>query len=67
LRPAVAQDRLRPTEDGRVVLELKTAWADGTSHLVFEPLELLARLAALTPRPRINLVFYHGVLAQHAP
>lgn len=66
LRPAVAQDRLRLTEDGRVVLELKTAWADGTSHLVFEPLELLARLAALTPRPRINLVFYHGVLAPHA-
>ncbi|MGH7311985.1 MAG: IS91 family transposase, partial [Candidatus Rokuibacteriota bacterium] len=48
------------------MLELKTAWADGTSHLVFEPLELLARLAALTPRPRINLVFYHGVLAPHA-
>ncbi len=28
---------------------------DGTTHLVFEPVELLERLAALTPRPRINL------------
>jgi hypothetical protein len=42
------------------------AQADGTSHLVFEPLDFLARLAALTPRPRVNLVFYHGVLAPHA-
>ena len=66
LRPAVAQDRLRLTGEGRVVLELKAAWGDGTTHLVFEPVDFLARLAALTPRPRINLVFYHGVLAPHA-
>jgi len=66
LRPAVAQDRLSLTAEGRVVLELKTAWSDGTSHLVFEPVDFLARLAALTPRPRINLVFYHGVLAPNA-
>src|SRR2546425_5048619 len=40
---------------------------DGTHHhLVFEPLELLEKLAALTPRPRINLVLYHGILAPHA-
>jgi Putative transposase len=63
LRPAVAQDRLRLTGEGRVVLQLKAVWGDGTTHLVFEPLDFLARLAALTPRPRINLVFYHGVLA----
>ncbi len=34
LRPAVAQDRLRLTEDGRVVLELKTAWADGVRRVI---------------------------------
>src|SRR6266436_9151359 len=66
LRPAVAQDRLSLLVDGRVVLTLKTAWTDGTRYLVFEPLELLEKLAALTPRPRINLVLYHGVLAPHA-
>jgi Putative transposase len=66
LRPAVAQDRLRLLDDGRIVLTLKTAWADGTRQLVFEPLELLEKLAALTPRPRINLVLYHGVLAPHS-
>ena len=37
------------TEDGRIVLELKRAWHDGTRELVFEPLELLERLAAMTP------------------
>jgi Putative transposase len=66
LRPAVAQDRLRLLTDGRVLLTLKTAWGDGTRHLLFEPLTLLEKLAALTPRPRINLVLYHGVLAPHA-
>ena len=62
----MAQDRLRLLEDGRIALTLKTAWADGTRQLVFEPLELLEKLAALTPRPRINLVIYHGVLAPHS-
>jgi hypothetical protein len=39
---------------------------DGTTHLLFEPVELLEKLAALTPRPRINLILYRGVLAPHA-
>ena len=58
LRPAVAQDRLRLLADGRVVLTLKSAWTDGTRRLLFEPLTLLEKLAALIPRPRINLVVY---------
>jgi hypothetical protein len=44
----------------------KTAWADGTRHLVFEPLTLFEKLAALTPRPRIDLVLSHGVLVPNA-
>lgn len=39
LRPPVAQERLRLTGDGHVLLELKSAWADGTTHLLFEPLQ----------------------------
>src|SRR5439155_6826253 len=66
LRPPVAQDRLELTADGRVLVILKGEWSDGTTHLLFEPVELLEKLAALTPRPRINLVLYHGVLAPHA-
>ena len=66
MRPAVSRDRLQLLSDGRVLLALKTAWSGGTRHLLFEPLERLEKLAALTPRPRINLVLYHGVLAPHA-
>ncbi|MBI2878205.1 MAG: transposase, partial [Candidatus Rokubacteria bacterium] len=44
LRPPVAQDRLRLTGDGRILLEFKSAWHDGTSHLLFDPLELLEKL-----------------------
>jgi hypothetical protein len=66
LRPPIAQDRLTRTADGRVLLTLKAEWIDGTTALLFEPIELLERLAALTPRPRINLVLHHGVLAPHS-
>ena len=66
LRPPFAQERLRPRSDGRIVLELKTAWHDGTRELVFEPLEFLERLAAMTPRPETNLLIGHGLLATRA-
>jgi uncharacterized protein YbaR (Trm112 family) len=62
----VAQERLDWTDEGQVRLELRHPWSDGTTHLVFEPVELLERLAALTPRPRIHLLLYHGVLAPRA-
>ena len=41
-------------------------WRDGTSHLLFDPNELLEKLAAIIARPAVNLVLYHGVLASHA-
>ena len=66
LRPPVAQERLRRMGDDRIVLTLKAAWADGTRHLIFAPMELLEKLAALTPRPRTNLVLYHGVFGPNA-
>ena len=34
-------------------------WRDGTSHLLFEPIELFEKLAAIVPRPTINLALYH--------
>ena len=45
-----------------MVLDLRHRWADGTTQPLFEPVELLERLAALTPRPRINLLLYYDVL-----
>ena len=66
LRPPVATERLRMTRDGQVCLHLRQRWADGTTQLVFDPVEFLGRLAVLVPRPRINLVLYHGVLGARA-
>jgi hypothetical protein len=40
-----------------VRVKLRRAWRNGTTHLLFEPLEFLEKLAALTPRPEINLGF----------
>ena len=50
------------TAEGQVVLDLRHRRADGTTQRLFEPVELLERLAALTPRPRINLLLYYGAL-----
>jgi hypothetical protein len=66
LRPPMAGDHLRLTAAGDVALQLRRPWDDGTTHLVFAPVAFLARLAVLLPRPRINLVLYHGVLAPRA-
>ena len=66
LRPPVAGERLSVTGAGQVLLHLRQRWADGTTHLVFDPVEFLGRLAVLVPRPRINLVLYHGVLGPRA-
>jgi NAD-dependent oxidoreductase involved in siderophore biosynthesis len=66
LRPPLAQDRLHVSAEGTIWLTLRRRWADGTTHLRFDPLELLERLAVLTPRPRVNLILYYGVLAPRA-
>ena len=66
LRPPVAEDRLSFAPDGSVLVRLKTPWRDGTSHIALQPLELLEKLAALIPRPYVNLIVYHGVLAPNA-
>jgi hypothetical protein len=66
-RPPFGQGRLRRLHDGRIAVALQRRWADGTTHLVFTPMELLQRLVPLVPRPRINLLLYHGVLAPNAP
>lgn len=67
LHPPVAQERLSLTPDGLVLVTLKSEWHDGTSHLLFTPVELLEKLAALTPRPRINLVLSGVLTFRHRP
>lgn len=65
-RPPVAEERLRRDHRGQVVYELKRPYDDGTTHLLFSPLEFMERLASLVPRPRVNLSRYHGLFAPHA-
>jgi hypothetical protein len=65
-RPPLANDRLEKLPDGHYRLKLKGPWRDGTTHLKFEPIELMERIAAQIPKPYINLVLYAGVLAPNA-
>ena len=46
--------------------QLKTPYRDGTTHVIFEPLDFIARLAALVPKPRVNLTRFHGVFAPNS-
>ena len=46
-RPPLASERLAPTENGQLRLTLKTPFRDGTTHVIFEPEDFIARLAAL--------------------
>ena len=68
-RPAVSEKRLAITSNGNVRYQLKTPYRDGTTHVIFEPLDFIAKLAALVPMPRTNLTRFHGVFARggHPP
>jgi hypothetical protein len=65
-RPPLKVERLSPVPDGKVVYALRRHWRDGTSAIEFAPLDFIARLAALVPRPRAHVLTYHGVLAPAA-
>ena len=65
-RPPVVHARMSLTNSGKVLYKLKKKFRDGSTHVVLDPLDLIARLAALVPRPRVNLVNYFGVFAPAA-
>ena len=65
-RPAVSEKRLSLTPNGHVRYQLKTPYRDGTTCVIFEPLDFIARLAALVPKPRVNLTRFHGVFAPNS-
>ena len=49
-RPAVSEKRLSLTANGQVRYRLKTLYRGGTTHVIFNPLDFLGRLAALALR-----------------
>jgi hypothetical protein len=65
-RPPVAVERLALTSSGQLRYQLKTPYRDGTTHIVLEPLDQMARLAALVRPPRMHLARCHGVFAPHS-
>ncbi len=65
-RPAVSEKCLSLTPNGNVRHLLKTPYRDGTTHVIFEPLDFIARLAALVPKPRVNLTRFHGVFTPNS-
>lgn len=62
-RLALSDERVQLNAAGQVELKLKTAWRDGTTHLVMRPLVFMQRLAARVPRLRLHLIRFHGVQA----
>ncbi|MEE4217797.1 MAG: transposase [Xanthomonadales bacterium] len=62
-RPPIATKRVCVDTRGSVVYRYKHPFRDGSTHVVLEPLDFIARLAALVPRPRLNLTRFHGVFA----
>ena len=43
-RPPVSTKRLSLTRNGQVCYELKTPWSNGTTHVIFEPLDFMSRM-----------------------
>ena len=65
-RPPIALDRLSQTPDGKILYRLKQEYSDGTTHVLFDPIELVEKVVALIPPPRANLLRYHGVFAPNS-
>lgn len=66
-RGPLSNERLELTDNGQIRLKLKTAWRDGTSHLLLSPHEFLEKLAAIIPPPKSHLVRWGGVFAANSP
>jgi len=50
-RPALAEKRLSLTPSGNVRYHFKTPWRDGTTRVVFEPLDRDAQSSSLVSQP----------------
>jgi hypothetical protein len=65
-RGAVSLERLEADATGDLLYTFSRPWSDGTTGIKLSPLELLEKLAALVPLPRMHLVRYGGCLAPHS-
>jgi hypothetical protein len=65
-RGAVSLERLAQDANGDLVSPFTHPWSDGTTGIRLSPLELLEKLVALVPLPRVHLVSYGGCLPPHS-
>jgi Putative transposase/Transposase zinc-binding domain len=65
-RGALSLERLDVNADGDLLYTFTRPWSDGTTGIKLSPLELLEKLAALVPLPRMHLIRYGGCLAPHS-
>jgi hypothetical protein len=65
-RGAVSLERLTQDANGDLLYTFTHPWSDGTTGIRLSPMELLEKLAALVPLPRMHLVRYGGCLAPHS-
>ena len=62
-RGPIATERLIECFPNSLVYKLKTPWRDGTREVGFSHLDFIARLVALIPPAKFNMVRYFGVFA----
>jgi hypothetical protein len=48
-RPAISEKRLSISPQGRVRYQLRTPWRTGTTHVEWDPVDFIAKLAARAP------------------
>jgi hypothetical protein len=65
-RPPLALERMSETPDGKILYKLKSSYSDGTTHILFDRMELVEKVVALIPPPRANLLRYHGVFGANS-
>jgi hypothetical protein len=65
-RGAVSLERLEEDAKGDLMYHCTRPWSDGPTGITLSPVELLEKLAALVPLPRVHLVRYAGCLAPHS-
>ncbi len=62
-RGPIATKRLTESYPNTLLYKMKSPWRDGTTHVSFSYLDFIARLVALIPPAKMNMVRYHGVFA----
>jgi hypothetical protein len=65
-RGAVSLERLEADANGDLLSTFTRPWSDGTTGITLAPWELLEKLAALGPLPRMHLMRSGGCLAPHS-